>query len=105
MNLQLLLNGKKRKKKIPGKVRPQVLLATKLDLSSRPMLPSTQAAPYLAAEGTAVCDPCWQVTKKQAACWRKKNQGKKKCPLGSISVMFKAFLGRIMYSFFLVLSW
>lgn len=103
MNLQLLLNGKKRKK-IPGKVRPQVLLATKLDLSSRPMLSSTQAAPYLAAEGTAVCDPCWQVTKKQAACWRKKIR-KKKCPLGSISVMFKAFLGRIMYSFFLVLSW
>ena len=60
-----------------------------------PEAPFTQAVTGLASECISVCDPCWKVTKKQAT-WRKKV----KLPLGSISVMFKPFLGRIMYSFF-----
>lgn len=68
------------------------------------MLPSTQAAPIWQLNALPFATPAGKLPKSRQHAGEKKSE-KKKSPLGSISVMFKAFLGRIMYSFFLVLSW
>lgn len=71
MNLQLILNSKKKKKYL-ARLGHRFYWPRSWIWAPGLCFLLTQAAPYLAAEGTAICDPCWQVTKKQAACWRKK---------------------------------